>query len=306
MKKVIIFGGSGFIGKHLIKQLKDDYEVIVITRRPKTMADELSKVIKIERLRSRDVTKISALFEGAKAIINLAGENIGERWDKKKMEKIRKSRLDVDNIIVRATRGTTNIPEVFIQGSSIGIYGLSRNTIDVTEETPNGQRGFLPKVAISHEETFHQLEKLSRVVYIRTGLVLDKNEGSLPKMAAAYKMFLGGKLGDGNQWNSWIHIDDEVRAIKYLIENDNSKGAYNLTAPSPVKQKEFATAIGRSLNRPSFIAKPSFAIRMFLGSMADELILNGVKVIPKKLTEEGFSFNYKNIDDALDNIYINA
>jgi uncharacterized protein (TIGR01777 family) len=125
-------------------------------------------------------------------------------------------------------------------------------------------------------------------------------------MASAFKIFLGGKLGDGNQWNSWIHIDDETRAIKYLIENEKSTGAYNLTAPNPIKQKEFAAAIGSSLNRPSFITKPSFAVRLFLGSMADELILNGVKVIPKKLTDEGFTFNYNNINKALDNIYLNV
>jgi len=306
MKKIIIFGGSGFIGKHLIEQLVDDYKVIVITRRPKTMALELNSKVAVERLRSRDVTKISALFEDAKAVINLAGENVGERWDKKKMNKIKKSRLDVDNIIVRAARGTVNIPEVFIQGSSIGIYGLSRNTIDVTEETPNGQRGFLPKVAISHEEAFHQLEKLSRVVYLRTGLVLDANEGALQKMAAPFKIYLGGKLANGKQWNSWIHIVDEVRAIKFLIENSNSKGAYNLTAPNPITQKEMASKIGSSLNRPSFITKPSFVLRIFLGSMADELLINGLKVIPTQLLNDGFKFKYETIDSAFDNIYGNS
>jgi len=129
MKKIIIFGGSGFIGRHLIEQLQDDYDVIVITRRSKTMVNKLSNKVKIERLRSRNVTKLSALFEDAKAVINLAGENIGERWNKKKMAKIKKSRLDVDNIIIRAARGTKNMLKVIIQGSSVGIYGLSRTSI---------------------------------------------------------------------------------------------------------------------------------------------------------------------------------
>ncbi|MFK5856636.1 MAG: TIGR01777 family oxidoreductase [Bacteroidota bacterium] len=303
MKKIIIFGGSGFIGRHLIEQLQDDYDVIVITRRPKTMANELSNKVRIERLRSRDVTKLSALFEDAKAVINLAGENVGERWNKKKMSKIKKSRLDVDNIIIRTARGTKNIPEVFIQGSSIGIYGLSRTSIDVTEETPKGQRGFLPKVAASHEETFEQLEKLTRVVYIRTGFVMDANEGALSKMAAPFKIFLGGKFGNGKQWNSWIHIDDEVNAIKFLIENNNSKGAYNLCAPNPVRQKELSTKLGSSLNRPSFVTKPSFVLRMALGAMADELLLNGLKILPKRLTDEGFKFKYNTIDEAFADIY---
>jgi len=303
MKKIIIFGGSGFIGKHLIEQLVDDYKVIVISRRPKTTALNLNKKVTVERLRSRNVDKISALFEDAKAVINLAGENIGGRWNERKMSKIKKSRLDVDNIIIRAARGTVNIPEVFILGSSIGIYGFSRNTIDVTEKTPNGQRGFLPKVAISHEETFHQLEKLSRIVYIRTGFVLDANEGALQKMAAPFKMYMGGKLANGKQWNSWIHILDEVRAIKFLIENNESKGAYNLTAPNPITQKEMAKNIGKSLNRPSFLTKPSFALRIFLGSMADELLINGVRVIPERLLNEGFKFKYETIDEAFNDLY---
>lgn len=303
MEKIIIFGGSGFIGKHLIKELKADYDVIIISRKPRTVAKELNGKAKVERFRTRDLTKLTALFEGAKAIINLAGENIGDRWSNKKMGKIKKSRLDVDSVIIRAMRAATVPPEVVIQGSSIGIYGLSRTTIDITEETPNGQRGFLPKVAASHEETFEQLEKISRVVYIRTGVVLDTDEGILPKMAAPFKMYLGGKLGNGSQWNSWIHIDDEVKAIKFVIENKNSKGVYNLTSPNPIVQKELAKKIGKSLGRPSYLAKPSFLLRLLYGVMAEETILNGVKVIPKRLTEEGYKFKFETIDDALADIY---
>lgn len=306
MKKVIIFGGSGFIGKHLIAALKDDFNIIVISRKPRTVAKQFGKGITVERLKRRDITKITAQFEGAEAVINLAGENIGERWNKKKMAKIRKSRLDVDTIIVRATINTTKKPEVIIQGSAIAVYGLSRNTIDVTEQTSLGQRGFLPKVAVSHEETFHQLEKLTRVVYIRTGLVLDANDGALPKIAMPFKLFVGGRLGSGNQWNSWIHIVDEVRAIKFLIENKNARGAYNLTAPNPVKQKQLATKLGDALNRPSFLPKPAFLLRIFLGAVADELMLNGLKIIPKRLTDEGFKFNFETINAALDDIYKNS
>ncbi len=303
MNKVIIFGGSGFIGKHLVKELKADYDVTVISRKPKTVAKELKGSAKVERFRSRDLTKLTALFEGAKAVINLAGENIGERWTKKKMNKIKNSRLDIDNIIIRAIRGTNIPPEVIIQGSSIGIYGLSRTTIDITEETPNGQRGFLPKVASSHEEAFEQLEKTTRIVYIRTGIVLDAKEGILPKMAAPFKMYLGGKLGSGNQYNSWIHITDEVRAIRFIIEQNDSIGIYNLTAPNPVVQKELANKIGNSLDRPCYLPKPSFLLRIFFGVMADEVILNGIKVVPNRLLEEGFKFKYTNIDEALENIY---
>lgn len=303
MKKVIIFGGSGFIGKHLIEELKDNYSIIIISRKPRTVAENFGESIKVARLRRRDLTKISDYFEGAEAVINLAGENIGGYWNKKKMEKIRKSRLDVDNIIVRAFRATNDKPKVIIQGSAAGIYGFSRNTIDVTEETQLGQRGFLPKVAIGHEETFHQLEKLTRVVYIRTGLVLDAKEGALPKLALPFNLFIGGKLGSGKQWNSWIHIDDEVRAIKYLLENKSSQDAYNLVAPNPVKQEQLAAQIGQSLKRPNYLAKPAFILRLLLGVMADEVLLNGVKVIPNRLVNEGFKFNFETIESALSDIY---
>ncbi len=303
MKKIIIFGGSGFIGKHLVKLLSTDYEVIVISRYPKKTAAKLGKGIRVDRLRTRDLTKLSAIFDGAKAVINLAGENVGERWNSKKRKKISKSRLDVDNIIVRAARGTKNIPEVFIQGSSVGIYGLSRNTINVIEKTPLGQRGFLSKVAVSHEKTFKQLEKISRVIYIRTGLVLDANEGALARMAAPFKMYIGGQLGNGRQWNSWIHIKDETKAIKFLIENDSAKGAYNLTTPNPIRQKEMARKIGVSLNRPSFFTKPSFLMRLALGTMADELLLNGVKVLPQRLIDDNFNFEFEDIDSAFADIF---
>lgn len=303
MKKIIIFGGSGFIGKHLIDELKDDFDIVVVSRHRRTVDKQFNGSVTVERLKTRDLTKLIAQFEGAEAVINLAGESVSGRWNEKKMDRIRKSRLDVDSIIIRTIRGTTNKPKVVIQASSTSVYGFSRNTIDVTEETTMGQRGFLPKVAIGHEEAFEQLEKLTRVVYIRTGLVLDANDGALPKIAAPFNLYVGGKLGNGNQWNSWIHIKDEVRAIRFLIENGNARGAYNLTAPNPVKQKQLAVQMGLVLKRPSFLPKPSFLLRLFLGNMVDELLLNGLKVLPKRLVDEGFKFDFETIEDALSDIY---
>ncbi len=160
-------------------------------------------------------------------------------------------------------------------------------------------------MAISHEVTFHQLESLARVVYIRTGLVLDSDDGALPKITMPFKFFVGGRIGNGNQWSSWIHIEDEVRAIRFLIENKNSHGIYNLTAPNPVKQKKFASQIGVALKRPSYLPKPAFGLRMFMGAMADELLLNGLKVVPKRLLDDGFKFNFETIDEALSDIYDN-
>ncbi len=303
MEKIIVFGGSGFIGKHLTNELVRNYNVVVVSRHRRTVESKLNNEVTVVRLRKRDNTRLVEQIDGAKAVINLAGENVGGRWSERKMEKIRRSRLDIDSIIVRAIIAAKNKPEVVIQGSAIGIYGFTRNTIDITEETTLGKRGFLPKVAISHEELFNQLESLTRVVYIRTGLVLDDKEGALPKIAKLIKSYLGGKMGSGLQWNSWIHIEDEVRAIKYLIENTSCSGAYNLTAPNPVQNKEFTNSLAKVLKRPSFLTAPAFAIRLFLGAMGNELLLNGLKVIPEKLTNEGFKFKYENINEAFTDIY---
>lgn len=303
MKKIIIFGGSGFIGKHLVEELKDDYKVIVVSRRRRTVSKQFNEKVAVERLKTRDLTKLSEALEDSEAVINLAGENVGGRWNKRKMDAIRKSRLDVDSIIIRLIRNIKKKPQVIIQGSAIGIYGMSRDTIDITEKSILGQRGFLPKVTISHENTFKELEKLTRIVYIRTGIVLDANEGSLPKIAKPFNWFIGGKLGSGNQWNSWIHIDDEVRAIRFLVENKSAQGAYNLTAPNPVKQKQLATEVGQALKHSSYLPKPAFLLRFMFGAMANELLLNGLKILPERLIEDGFKFNFETLNVALSDIY---
>ncbi len=303
MERIIIFGGSGFIGKHLINELKQDYKIIVVSRRRRTTEKSLGKNIIVERLRSRDISKLVEQIDGAKAVVNLAGENVGGRWSAKKMEKIRKSRLDVDSIIARSVRQATNKPEVVIQGSAIGIYGFSRQDIEITEDYSLGQRGFLPKVALSHEEAMSQLESFTRVVYIRTGLVLDKNDGALSKMAEPFKYFIGGRLGNGKQWNSWIHIEDEVRAIRFLIENNNCSGAFNLTSPNPVENRELAKNLAKVLHRPYYFHVPSFVIRLFLGRMGSELLISGLKVIPENLLAKGFKFKHEDIYDTLVDLY---
>lgn len=304
MKKVVIFGASGLIGSQLVEDLKKDYELVIVTRRPHTLR-KVYKNIAVERLRTRDLSKLIDHFEDAAAIINLAGEPISGRWTEKKMDAIKKSRIDVDSIIVRAFLTTVNKPKVVIQGSAIGIYGYSRMDKDIDETYALGKRGFLPKVAATHEEMFAQIEKHTRVLYIRSGIVLDKNKGALPKMALPVRLFVGGKLGNGKQWMSWIHIKDEARAIRFVMENENASGAYNLTAPVPVSNKSFSSSLSKVLSKPSLCWKPGFVLKFFLGKMADELLLKGLKVLPSKLLKEGFEFKYSNIDDALTDIYKN-
>lgn len=303
MDRIIVFGGSGFIGKNLVKELAKDYKIVVVTRHKHSTKEQFGSNIKVVRYRRTDLSKITEVVNGSLAIINLAGENVGSRWTKTKMEKIRKSRLDVDSVICRAVLSVEEKPKVVIQGSAIGIYGSSRNTIDINEDTSLGQRGFLTKVAISHEEMFEQLDKITRVVYIRTGMVLGADGGALPKITTLFNYYLGGKLGNGKQWTSWIHIDDQVNAIKFLIENDNCVGPYNLCAPNPVTNKEFTKELGQILGRPTFMSVPSFVLRLILGTMAKEILLSGLRVVPTRLLDDGFKFSFSELTVAFENIF---
>lgn len=303
MEKIIVFGGSGFIGRHFIKRFSNDYEIVVISRHKRTTSRLFEGKAIVERLQKFDLTKIINHAEGALAIINLAGETVAGRWSKKKMDKIKNSRLDIDSVIVRVVRGTKVKPKVLIQGSAIGVYGFSRTNIDITEDSPLGQRGFLTKVARSHEEAIRQLEKLLRVVYIRTGFVIGKESEALDKMEKQFKLFLGGKTGSGNHWMSWIHVDDEVEAIKYLIENKDLKGYFNLTAPNPVQNKEFTKTFAKVLNKPYFLPTPSLLLKLIFGNMANEILLSGLKILPAKLSKSGFKFKYSQLEDALKEIY---
>jgi uncharacterized protein (TIGR01777 family) len=302
MEKIVIFGGSGFIGKHLVEELKNDYNVIVISRHKNTTKKKLDKNVRVERLRHSDISKMTDAAEGAKAIINLAGENVGSKWSKRKMEQIEKSRLDIDSVVVRVIRSTKEKPKMLLQGSAIGIYGYSRTSEDITEETSYGQRGFLPKLAKSHEEAVEQVKSLVRIVYLRTGMVLGNDGGALPKIERQYKMGLGGQMGSGQHWNSWIHIKDEVRAIRYLLESETSSGAYNLTAPNPVTNKLFSQTIAKTMGKPNFFTTPAFVLRLGFGAMASELLLSGVKVLPARLLEDGFKFKYRNLESALEEL----
>lgn len=303
MKKIIIFGGSGFIGRHLLKELGEGYEIALFSRDPAKLTVKLPKSIQPHKIDFTRPKKIHPYFEQADGIINLAGESVGERWTNAKKLEIENSRIKIDRVIFNAFNDTKNNIKFVIQGSGMGVYGLSRNEFRIDETSKLGKHGFLTRIGLSHEKALSSLQDKTRLVFLRTGLVLDRDEGALPKIASAFKSGFGGPMGNGTQWNSWIHIKDEVRAIKFLIENENAKGAYNLTAPNPVKQKEFATVLGAVLNKPSFFKKPAFLLKMMMGEMADELLLKGLHVLPKHLLDEGFKFQFNTLEEALIDIY---
>jgi uncharacterized protein (TIGR01777 family) len=305
MQKIAILGGTGFIGKHLINELKGDYEIVVLSRSPEKHQDLVRDNVDILKAEYDNPDELSAILSTVDGVINLVGESVGSRWNKAKKKKIYNSRIHNSRMIAEAFQLATKKPSFFIQGSGMGVYGksLEKQDMHVSEDASLATNSFLAKVGVDNENTVKELENMARVVYIRTGIVLDANEGALPQMTMPYYFFMGGPVGDGKQWNSWIHIKDEVRAIKFLIDHKELKGAFNLTAPNPVTNSQMAAAIGKAMGKPAAIHTPAFVLKLMLGEMADELLLNGLKVIPKRLLDAGFEFKYYTIEAALKDIY---
>lgn len=302
MKKLLIFGGSGFIGKNLVQELHPDYDITIITRNKSRLNEFLLKNTKVVVFDQSDTKSLSPLFDQMDCIINLAGENVDGKWTESKKRQILQSRLDIDKVIIDAFLESKNKPETIIQGSGIGYYGLGKHDDPVMEDFLSYGNSFLTDVAFQHEAVFDEIALKTRLIFLRTGIVLHRNEGALPRMAMPVRFF-SGKMGDGKQWLPWIHIQDEVKAIRFLIENKDCEGPFNLTAPNPVRQEVFVKELGKMLNRTPFFSVPSFMLRTMLGEMADELLLNGMRIIPEKLLKAGFVFQFDNLQKALKDIY---
>lgn len=305
MKTILIFGGTGFIGHNLINILKDDYKLIVFSRNPKKHNAESLGNVNLQGFDLANPEKLFPYFEQATGVINLAATNIGEsRWTKSFKAQILNSRLDMGNFIRFIFENLTTPPDFLIQGSASGYYGINPSDAKITESRPSTRDSFLTRVAVNSEENIDALQEITRLVFIRTGIVLDKNEGALPKIALPFKMFAGGTVGNGKQWFPWIHINDVVAAIKFILSHEDITGPVNLTAPNPLRQKDFARALGKTLNRPAIVPAPGFALRLLLGKeKADDLLLSGLRVVPDKLLSSGFRFQFETINVALKDIY---
>ena len=297
--KVVITGATGFIGWALCKALGKDYEVIALSRDASRAAKSLGELAKIIEWDGRTTGSWLKQANGAFAIINLAGENIASgRWNESKKAGILHSRTDSTRAVIEAIKQMDKKPAVVIQASAIGYYGLRRDELLDEESTPG--KGFLANVCQRVESFAEQIEALGvRCVVIRTGVVLGRDGGAFEKLVKPFRFFLGGHLGSGRQWFSWIHLEDEVAAIKFLMDNENLKGAFNLTAPEPVTMKEFCKILGKVMHRPAWLKVPAFAARLAFGEMADEMLLSGQKVLPKRLLNTNFDFKYTNVKQAL-------
>ncbi len=292
--RILITGAKGLVGSALQKAFGEmGHEMLLASRnKPK---DEMYVQWSVEEGFS-DPTRL----EGLDAVVHLAGESVnGLRWTDEKKNAIRDSRVLGTRNVVDAISRLKDKPKVFVAASAIGFYG-ERGEEEVTESSAAGDT-FLADVSKQWEGESRRAEDAGiRTVLLRTGIVLSKDGGALGTMLLPFKMGVGGVIGSGKQWMSWISVDDHVNAINFVIENENIRGAVNSVSPHPVTNAEFTKTMGEVLYRPTFIPLPGFAVSMLMGEMGDELLLTSTKVLPKRLEDAGFEFKYPELKAALD------
>jgi uncharacterized protein (TIGR01777 family) len=300
--RVIITGATGFIGRALCHELDKDYEVIALSRSAESARQSTGDMARFMQWDAQTPTGWDRQADGAIAIINLAGENLASgRWNRARKYRILRSRLDATKAVIGAVKRVHIKPKVVILASAIGYYGPRQD--EPLDETATPGEGFLADVCRQVEGLAPEIESLGvRCAVIRTGVVLGQDGGALAKLATPFRFYLGGHLGSGRQWFSWISLEDEVAAIRFLMENENLRGVFNLTAPQPVTMKEFCQILGKVLNRPVWLNVPGFAARLTLGEMADEMLLSGQQVLPGRLLAAGFKFKYPDVEKALNDI----
>jgi uncharacterized protein (TIGR01777 family) len=303
--RILITGGSGLIGSHLARALgAEGHDVVVLSRRPEALRDLPPGV----RAAGWDAESAAAgaglvgLLDGGPpegvAVVHLAGESVAAgRWTAAKKRRIRDSRVLSGRALSAAVRRASVPPRVLLQASAVGWYGACGDE-EVGEAHAPGE-GFLAEVAVAWEQSTAEVETLGvRRAVVRTGVVLAREGGALPALVRPFRWGVGGPLGSGRQWVPWIHLADEVGALRHLLADAAARGPYNLTAPAPVRNRELARALGRTLHRPSFLPVPAFALRRVLGEQA-EMLLEGQRAVPRRLLAEGYAFRQPELGAAL-------
>lgn len=300
--RVIISGATGFIGRALCRELHNDYELVALTRDARRASAALKYCDTIVEWDARTTSGWAGQVEGAYAVISLAGENLAaDRWTPPIKTSILQSRTNSAGAIADAVEVARNKPRMVIQASAVGYYG-SRSDETLTEDSPSGD-GFLAEVCRRTESVAARVVRQNvRCVRLRTGIVLDSRGGVLPRLMRPFRFFLGGRIGSGAQWVSWISLADTVRAIRFLLESRDMQGPFNICSPKPVTQREFGRELGEAIHRPAWGVLPAFAARLAFGEMADELLLASQQAIPKRLLEAGFQFKYPDLRTALEAI----
>jgi uncharacterized protein (TIGR01777 family) len=294
--KIVVSGGSGFIGTPLVERLAKTADVVVLTRNPAHVRGGRGVEWHPPTLGAWGDEVASA-----EAVVNLAGENIGGgRWTEARKRALVSSRLDATNALVAAMQREPGRTRTFISASAIGYYGV-RGDETVDEHSQRGS-GFLADLCEKWEAAARAADPIARLVILRFGVVLEKGGGALGKMLLPFRLGVGGPIGSGDQWMSWVEREDVIRVLEWAIGNAGARDVYNVSAPEPVRNRDFARELGRALHRPALIPTPGFALRLAFGEMADEALLGGQRVVPSRLQEEGFVFAEPALRDALQRI----
>jgi uncharacterized protein (TIGR01777 family) len=290
--KILVSGSHGLVGKALTTSLTQAGHEIVSLVRQRASESEIEW--------HPNQGKIDAQqLEGFDAVVHLAGESIASgRWTEEKKKKIRESRVKGTELLSSTLARLSKPPSTFISASAIGFYG-NRGDELLTEDSGPGD-GFLSEVCIAWEKATGPAEaKGIRTIHSRFGIILDEKGGALEKMLTPFSMGVGGRVGSGQQWMSWIALEDVIKALRFLIDHPGIKGPVNFTAPGPVTNIEFTEALGNALSRPTLFSIPAFAARMAFGEMADALLLSSAKVEPRRLKENGYQFKHSELSSAL-------
>lgn len=305
-KTVVVTGGTGLIGKSLVKALSERGDkVILLVRNPEKAKAELPNLTGYYTWDAMSASgEWTAALASADAVIHLAGTPVAARWDEDYKKQIYDSRIISTRNLVCAMAQSQTKPKVLVVASGVGYYGNQGygENVQALDESSPPANDFLAKVCIDWEKEAFEAEKLGvRVVAVRTGVVLSTKGGALEKMLTPFKLFAGGPIGSGRQWVSWIHIDDEVGLYLFAIDNEKVRGAINAVAPNPVQMKVLAQTLGKVLSRPSLFAVPKAALEVLFGEAAN-VIAEGQRVVPKRALELGFSFKYPLLESALRDI----
>jgi uncharacterized protein len=290
--KIAIAGGTGFVGIAVVAKLRSlGHGVVVLTRDPQAAKTKLGG----DGIEFAPYSDLDSALSGCDGVVNLAGEPIAEnRWTPEVKQAILDSRIKTTESIVAAINQSSPKPQVLVNASALGFYGTSETAS--FDETSGAGSDFLAEVCQAWETAAQQV-KDARLVTLRIGIVLG-NGGALGKMLPPFRMFAGGPIGTGKQWFSWIHIDDLVNLIVAGLTDSQMQGTYNATAPKPVRMTEVCDAVGKALKRPSWLPVPAFALDLLLGDGA-KVVLEGQQVLPKRLVEQGFEYQYREINQAI-------
>lgn len=299
-QRVLVTGGTGFVGKRLCQHLIDEgHRVTVLTRDIAKAAEMFSgRVTFIERL------EYVCNDERFDAVINLAGEKVAQRWTAKTQAEMRESRMQLVQALHKLLQRLEYKPEVFIQASAIGYYGMHDSTTFAENTAPHHDNSFAQQICSALENQVQPIAEMGiRTCNLRIGIVIEKDGGALSELLIPFDCGAGGPMGNGKQWWSWVHRDDVVGLILHLMNQEDASGAFNATAPEPVAHRQFAKALGRAMKRPAFVPMPAFIVRLLFGQMGDDVMLHGQKVVPERSQKIGYHFMYPDIDTAFAAIF---